>query len=143
MVAPSLKVTVPVGVGVPEAGVTVAVKVRLLPTATEVAEAVSAVVVAVGTGATPVPVKLTTWGLPDALSVNVNVADSPAVVLGVNLTLIVQVFPAVTVALLHVSEERAKSALFVPPSTTEPMFRLALPLFVIVKVLGLLAVPSV
>jgi len=45
VVAPFLKVTVPVGAGTPEAPVTVAVKVTLEPTAREAAEAVNAVVV--------------------------------------------------------------------------------------------------
>jgi len=143
VVAPSLNVTVPVGVGVPEAGVTVAVRVTLVPTATEVADAASFDVVAVGTGATPVPVMLTTCGLPEALSVKVRVAVSAVAVLAVKLTLIVHVFPAVTVAALHMSEETVKSALFVPPSTTELMFRLALPLLVTVNVIALLVAPSV
>ena len=43
--APSLKVTVPVGVGTPVVPVTVAVKVTLEPTGMEDAEAVRAVVV--------------------------------------------------------------------------------------------------
>lgn len=43
MVAPSTKVTVPVGAGTPEVPVTVAVKVTLDPTAREVGEAVKAV----------------------------------------------------------------------------------------------------
>ena len=45
MVAPSLKVTVPVGVGVPDAGATVAVRVTPVPTAIEEADTVSAVLV--------------------------------------------------------------------------------------------------
>ena len=45
VVAPSLKVTVPVGVAVPEAGVVVAVKVMLVPVTAVVAEAARAVVV--------------------------------------------------------------------------------------------------
>lgn len=49
--APSVKVTVPVGIAVPEAGVTVALKVILVPVCADVAEAVNAVVVAVRTGA--------------------------------------------------------------------------------------------
>ena len=47
VVAPSMKVTVPVGVALPESGLTVAVKVRLVPLTAVVAEAVSAVVVAI------------------------------------------------------------------------------------------------
>lgn len=45
VVAPFMKVTVPVGAGTPEVPVTVAVKVTLDPTAMEVSEAVRAVVV--------------------------------------------------------------------------------------------------
>jgi len=48
VVAPSLKVTVPVGAGVPEVPVTVAVKVKLVPTTVVAAEDASFVVVAVG-----------------------------------------------------------------------------------------------
>ena len=45
MAAPSLKVTVPVGVGAPDGPVTVAVKVTLEPAAMDVAEAANLVVV--------------------------------------------------------------------------------------------------
>ena len=45
VVAPSLKVTVPLGVVAPEAGVVVEVKVMLVPLTAVVAEAVRAVVV--------------------------------------------------------------------------------------------------
>jgi len=77
--APSLKVTVPVGVGVPEAGVTVAVKVTLFPTATEFAEAVSTVVVGVAGGALMVRLRL--WVavlLAESVTFTVKV-DGPAV----------------------------------------------------------------
>ena len=82
--APSLKVTIPVGVGVPEAGVTVAVKVMLAPAPTEADDAVNTVVEAVATGATPVPVRVTVSGLSEALSAKVRVADSLVVALGSN-----------------------------------------------------------
>lgn len=48
VVAPSLKVTVPVAAAEPEAGVTWAVKMMLVPLTAVVAEAVSVVVVAMG-----------------------------------------------------------------------------------------------
>ena len=140
VVDPSLNVTVPVGVGVPDAGVTVAVNVTLVPTTTEVADVESAVVDAVATGATPVPVRLTTWGLPGALSARVRVADSAAVVLGANSTLTVQVFPAATVALAQVSDPMMKSALLAPPDVTVVIDRSVVPELVTVSVFALLVV---
>jgi hypothetical protein len=139
-----LNVTVPVGVGVPEAGLTVAVSVTLVPTATEVPEALSVVVVGVGAGgatATPVPVKVTACGLPVALSAKVRVAVSAAAVLGSNVTLTVQVFPAATVALVQVSAPMWKSAMSVPPGVTVVMSRFEVPVFVMVRVRALLVVP--
>lgn len=143
VVDPSLNVTVPVGVGVPEAGETVAVKVTLEPTAMEAADEERVVVVAVGTGAVPVPVRLTIWGLSVALSVKVSIADSAACVAGVNVTLTVQVFPAATIAPLHVLEPTVKSARSLPFSTTLLMVKDVAPVLVIVSVLGLLVVPWV
>ena len=143
MVAPSLKVTVPVGVGVPDAGVTVAVKVTLVPVATDVAEAVSAVVVGVIAGAVPVPVRFTTCGLLVALSVKVRVAVSLLVVFGSNSTLTVQVFPAATVELAHVSDPMGKSDMLVPPGVTVVIVKSVVPVFVPVTVLALLVVPCV
>ena len=143
VVDPSLNVTVPVGVGVPEAGVTVAVKVTPAPTDIEVAEVESAVVDAVATGAVPVPVRFTTCGLSEALSVKVSVADSAAVVVGANLILTVQVAFAANVAPLHVSEPIGKSAALMPPSATLLIDRLVDPELVMVNVFALLVVPWV
>ena len=55
-VAPSVKVTVPVGMATPEAGETWAVKLRLVPLTALVAEGTSVVVVAI-TGAVTVRLK--------------------------------------------------------------------------------------
>jgi hypothetical protein len=128
---------------VPTAGVTVAVKVTLVPTVTEADEAVNAVVVGVAGTPTPVPVKVTVWGLSEALSAKVRVAVSLLPVLGSNSTLSVQVFPTATVALAQVSDPTMKSAMLAPPGVTVVMVRLAVPVFVIVSVFALLVVPSV
>jgi hypothetical protein len=53
------------------------------------------------TGAVPVPVRLTVWGLFVALSVKVNVAARLPAVVGVNVTLTVQV-PFTPTGLTHV-----------------------------------------
>ena len=44
-----------------------------------------------GTGATPVPLRVTVWGLPEALSVMVTVPVRVPAAVGVNVTLMVQV----------------------------------------------------
>jgi hypothetical protein len=48
------------------------------------------------TGAAPVPVRLTLWGLPEALSEMLRVPLRVPVALGVKVTLIVQLTPAAT-----------------------------------------------
>ena len=44
----------------------------------------------------PVPVRLTTWGLPEALSVTLNVPVRVPAAVGVNFTLMLQLPPAAT-----------------------------------------------
>jgi hypothetical protein len=73
----------------------------------------------------------------------VRVAVSLLAVLGSNSTLSVQVFPAATVALPQVSDLMRKSAMLVPLGVTVVIFRLAVPVLVIVSVMGPLVVPSV
>jgi len=57
---------------------------------------VTVVAVRLGSEPVPVPVRVTDWGLPGALSVMVIVADSAPISEGLKVTLIVQLLPAVT-----------------------------------------------
>jgi hypothetical protein len=57
---------------------------------------VTEVAVRLGSEPVPVPVRVTDWGLPGALSVMVIVADSAPISEGLKVTLIVQLLPAVT-----------------------------------------------
>lgn len=65
-----------------------------MPTGTEPKLTVVAERLAVGL--TPVPVRLTVWGLPAALSVTLRVPLAVPLAVGVKLTLIVQLAPAAT-----------------------------------------------
>jgi hypothetical protein len=62
-----------------------------VPWVLTVAEDGDAVTVKSGPVATPLPESATVWGLVESLSETLSIADSAAVVVGVNLTLIVQV----------------------------------------------------
>ena len=79
-------------------------------------------------GVVPVPFKLIVCGLPEASSPMLIAAVRVPVALGVNVTLIVQVPPAVTVA-PHVVVW-AKSLAFAPPRAMLLMFNVAVPLLV-------------
>jgi hypothetical protein len=95
----------------------------------------------VGTGlAVPVPVKLTAWGLLEALLVKFSEALRLPVAEGVNVTLTVHVLLGVTVAPVQVSALLAKSLAFVPPIVTVEMVRLAVPVLVTVSAWAALVV---
>jgi len=89
---------------------------------------------------TPVPLKLTVWGLPLALSVMLTDALRDPVAAGSNFTLIVQLAPAATL-LPHVFVW-VKSAVFVPVRPTLVMFKVALPVLVSVALWAALVVPT-
>jgi hypothetical protein len=91
-------------------------------------------------GATPVPIRLTLWGLPLALSAMASEALRAPVADGVNVTLIVQFAPAPTV--LTQLFVWAKSPGLVPPSVTLDMLRGALPEFERVTACAALVVPT-
>ena len=92
-------------------------------------------------GTAPVPVKLTDCGLFVALSVKVNVAVRLPAVVGVNVTLTVQLaFTASEVP--HVSLGIAKSPGSVPPICTLLMVKAALPPLVRVTPCAALVVPT-
>lgn len=116
--------------------------VLVLPTACDTKARLVGDSVTAGTAATPVPVRLTVCGLFGALSVKRSVADSLATIEGVNVTFTEQVPLGATDVPLHVSALVAKSAAFAPASVTAPVpkVKVAFPLFVIVRVCGVLAV---
>jgi len=91
-------------------------------------------------GAVPVPLKVTPWGLLEALSVKFSEALRPPMADGANVTLIVHVLLGVTVAPVHVSALLAKSVAFVPPIVTAEIVRLAVPVLVTISGWGALAV---
>ena len=102
--------------------------------------------VAVG-GVTPVPDRFTTCVVGLASSVIVIVALNGLAVAGVNVTAMVQVFAGavnpIAAPFTHVVPEpdtMEKSAELVPPSTTEPILRVAVPVLVRVIVCAALAV---
>jgi len=88
-----------------------------------------------------VPVTATAWGLPGALSVRVRVAVRLPTVVGVNVTLMVQLLLAATEP-LHVLL-CAKSPGLVPVSPTLLKFKEAFPLLLTVTVCAELVVPTV
>ena len=75
-------------------------------------------------GAVPVPVKGTDWGLPEASSVNNRELVLVPVVVGVNVTLTVQLTVGASV-LPQVLADMAKS----PPIVTEARFKVPFPVF--------------
>ncbi len=79
------------------------------------------------TGATPVPARLTACGLPAALSAMLRDADSALLMLGLNVTLMVQLAPTAT--LLPQVFVCAKSPLFVPATRMLVIARGAVPEF--------------
>src|SRR5262249_48150563 len=88
---------------------------------------------------TPAPVRLTTWGLPAALSVIVIEAERMPTAVGMNLTVSEQVAPPTRdVPQLLVS---LKSPGLAPFTTMLEIVRRALPEFVSVTTCGLLIVP--
>ena len=90
-------------------------------------------------GAVPVPVRLTVWGLPVALSVRVTAAVRDPLAAGVKVTLIVQLAPAATLApQLLVC---AKSLAFAPEIARLVTLKDVLPEFVKVIVWAVLVVP--
>jgi hypothetical protein len=97
------------------------------------------------TGAVPVPVKITVCVLPTTpllLSVKLSEALRFPDADGVNVTLTVQALLGVTVAPVQVSALLAKSLVFVPPTVTVEMMRLAVPALVTVTALAALVVPT-
>jgi hypothetical protein len=78
-------------------------------------------------GATPVPVRLTAWGLPLALSVIVTAALRAPVAVGLNVTLMVQLAAAAT--LVPQVLVWLKSPLFVPVMAMLVMLSAAVPVF--------------
>ena len=83
-------------------------------------------------GAVPVPVRLTVWGLPVALSVRVTAALRVPLAAGVKVTLIVQLAPAATeLPQLLVC---AKSLGFAPVSARLEMLKAELPVLFSVTV---------
>jgi hypothetical protein len=97
------------------------------------------VTLAAGAGAlTPVPARLTVCGLPEALSVIVSIPAYPAAPLGLNVTLIVQLPPA-----LSTLPQLLLSAKLVILLLTELIVSVAPPVFVNVTVCAALVVPTV
>ena len=91
-------------------------------------------------GAVPVPVRLTLWGLPVALSVTVRAVLRVPLAAGVKVTLIVQLAPAATeLPQLLVC---AKSPGFVPVSARLVTLKAVLPEFVKVTAWAVLVVPT-
>ena len=93
------------------------------------------------TEAVPVPVRVTDWGLPGALSAIVIEAARLKMAVGVNVTLIVQVpFAATDPPQVLVW---AKSPALVPVTEMPVMVKLAFPMLVRVILLAALVVPWV
>jgi hypothetical protein len=90
----------------------------------------------------PVPLRLTDCGDPAALSVTVNDAVSAPVFVGLNLTEIVQLAPAATVAPQVVVSEKEDA--FVPLILMPPdlISKVALPVFLSVTTLAAVVVPT-
>jgi len=86
--------------------------------------------------AVPVPTRATTWGLPGALSLNVKLPWRKPFVVGLKVTLTVQLAPGDTVA-PQVLLEIAKS----PLATILEMLRVTVPVLVHVTIFGLLVTP--
>jgi len=89
----------------------------------------------------PAPPSETVWGLPGALSLTFKVALRKPVAPGVNVRLMVQLPPAVTVV-PHVLALMMKSAPFAPATATLVMVTVAALLFVSVTTSGVLVVPT-
>ena len=83
-------------------------------------------------GAVPVPVRLTLWGLPVALSVRVTAAVRVPLAVGVKVTLIVQLAPAATLEPQVLVW--AKSLALVPVSAMLGTLKAALPVLFSVMV---------
>src|SRR5438132_1358562 len=91
----------------------------------------------------PVPLRVTECGLPLALSVIVTLALRVPVVVGANVTLMVQEAPAAKVfGLIGHVFVWAKSLALVPPRPIVLMVRAAVPLFLSVTVCAALVVPT-
>src|SRR5512132_4471659 len=97
--------------------------------------------VTAGAVATPVPLSVTVWGLPGALSATLRLAARDPAAVGVNVTEIVQLAPAASV--LGHAFVCAKSPAFVPVIPIELIVIAADPVFVRVAVCGGLVVPTV
>jgi hypothetical protein len=93
------------------------------------------------TGPVPVPLKLTVWGLPGALSVSERLPDRVPVAVGVNVTLITQLLPAATGALVLQVVPLAAIAKS-PVAAMLVKVRDAVPLLVTVTALAALVVPT-
>ena len=92
-------------------------------------------------GAVPVPLKLTVCGLPLALSVSVRLPDWLPVAVGVNVTLITQLLPAATGAV--VLQVVPLAAIAKSPVTVMPVkVKDAVPVLVTVTGLAALVVPT-
>jgi len=92
-------------------------------------------------GAVPVPVKLTIWGLPLALSVSVRLPERLPVAAGVNVTLITQLLLAATGALVLQVVPLAATAKS-PVAAMLVKVKDAVPLLVTVTALAALVVPT-
>jgi hypothetical protein len=102
---------------------------------------VTLVVLRLTLGAVPVPLKPTTWGLPLALSVSVRLPERLPVAVGVDVTLITQLLPAASGALVLQVVPLADIA----KSPVTVMFvkvNDAVPLLVTVTALAALVVPT-
>jgi hypothetical protein len=92
-------------------------------------------------GAVPVPVRLTVCGLPLALSVSVRLPERLPVAVGVNVTLIKQLLPAATGALVLQVVPLAATAKS-PVAAMLVKVKEAVPVLVTVTGLAALVVPS-
>jgi hypothetical protein len=97
----------------------------------------------VGAGATPLPLRLTVWGVPTALSLTVRLAVRDPEAVGPNVTTIVQLPPAASVALPlgHVSLSE-KSPAFAPVTPILLIVSAAVPELVNVTVRAPLVDPT-
>jgi hypothetical protein len=91
--------------------------------------------------ASPVPLRVTVWGLPEALSVIVNVPVRVPAAVGVNATLIRQLLLAAS-EVVQFFDGRAKSVLLDPVTAMLLMARAVVPAFVSVTVCTALVVPT-
>jgi hypothetical protein len=95
---------------------------------------------------TPVPLSGTVWGLLASLSLTERLADSEPTIVGVNVTLMVQLVPAASAADVEQvvpTAAMAKSPVTLPVMAMLEIVRLALPLFESVTGWAGLVVPTI